>query len=149
MFRKKNFFTSKLNISKQPSRKLVLHYWNWISAFYAISARLQTWMSAIWQFNPCVPTTATVAVLSLWGSIVRVIEEVETNGYPSKFGPTILHNLISLRKFKLKTIISYEQKCEARIWIFSHFSFLRSNSLKNIVKTMLDHVLLSILMCLI
>ena len=102
----------------------------------------------IYKINPSVPTTATVAVLPLWGSIVRVLEEVETNGYPSKFGPTILHKLISLQKFKLKIIISYEQKCEARIWFFSHFSCLRSNSLKNIVKTMLDPVYLSIRMCL-
>ena len=39
---------------------------------------------------------------------------ISAQGYQNQARP-ILHNLITLRKFKLKTIISYEQKCEARI----------------------------------
>ena len=35
-------------------------------------------------------------------------------GYQNQARP-ILHNPITLQKFKLKTIINYEQKCEARI----------------------------------
>ena len=62
---------------------------------------------------------------------MTVLEKLETNGYPSKFGRTILHNLISLRNFKIKTIVSYERKYKARILIFSYFSFLGSYSLKN------------------
>ena len=47
--------------------------------------------------------------------ITRPRANVETSpGYQNQARP-ILHNLITLRKFKLKTIISYEQKCEARI----------------------------------
>ena len=62
------------------------------------------------EFNPLVPTIATVVFLPFWGSIVRGIEAVETNSYGWNFEPTILHNLIFLRKLKLKKIISYEQK---------------------------------------
>ena len=87
-------------------------------------------MSNHWLVNPLVPTTATVAVLPLWSPIVRVLDEVETNGESLIFGATILHNFVSLRKFQLQTVIRYERKFKARIWFFLHFSISSSKTVK-------------------
>ena len=76
-------------------------------------------------FNPL------VAVLPLWGLIVRVLDEVETNGESSKFGAKILHKLQSLQNFKLGTVIRNERNYKARLWLFKHFSISASNTVKN------------------